>query len=351
MAMPEYDWAPVYLISVSTSSAFTISFNDGYRTLTTGSVNASTSADYVQRQLQDLSSVRSVLVNRIDQSLSTTFDVTSSTATLVWFKITLLDAGFGSSMGTISVPGSVSGVSVSTVNAGYAASSGQILTRVVVPTSPENVVATVVSNSELGIRWDASSQTGGDSVDKYLIEWDYDPYFSKSYQPAYSQVITASDAASFNAKANYSYQITGLSKLPTYVRVSAFNSAGYSKPAHAYPLGSQGCDTMPFHCSILPVDQLLFKPISPNVTLSEQEVANRLQISWQQPTNDQYGFVTTTVAPHTPPEATTYRVEYATQSDFSDAKNIDLYMISGDNVDVDCQIRCSYTIGNEVQNI
>jgi hypothetical protein len=164
-------------------------------------------------------------------------------------------------------------------------------------------------------------------------------------------VISVATAEGFTDLHEFAYQISGLEAREVYVRVSAINSKGQSFATHAWPINDTMCDTMPVHCGVTPVDQLLFVPISPYVQLSYQEVANRLEVSWQQPTHDQFGFITTTNGAHTPSMATHYRVEWSTKADFQNSTWYDIRMLKEDNVAVDCFENCSRTIGEEVQRV
>ena len=44
------------------------------------------------------------------------------------------------------------------------------------------------------------------------------------------------------------------------------------------------------------------------------QVANRLDLTWMQPTRDRFGFSTETVSPHTPAAATAYTVQVRTRT-------------------------------------
>ena len=192
----------------------------------------------------------------------------------------------------------------------------------------------------------------------------------------------------------YAYQITSLSNLNrTFVRVSAFNGVynsalgGYSPATTGVPLGSVvPCNLFPYHCSSLPKDQLLYQPVAPTVSLNAQQVgmlfvvsrsakptsqhpllsppfpppfqvANRLDLTWMQPTRDQYGFNTETVSPHTPNRAVAYTVQWSSTADFSDLSSsptsgqYNIPAIVGDGVNMSCHVGCGHTIGQEIQNV
>jgi hypothetical protein len=100
-----------------------------------------------------------------------------------------------------------------------------------------------------------------------------------------------------------------------------------------------------------PRGMLLFKPVQPYVQLSSQEMANRLEVSWQQPTNDDLGFITTSGGVHTPNLATHYRSEWSNQKGFTNNTDYDVPMLVNDGDVVDCAAACSHTIGEEVQRV
>jgi hypothetical protein len=218
------------------------------------------------------------------------------------------------------------------------------------PSSPVDVTLTVVSNSELGILWNAPAYDGGSIVVSYLIEWDTSPYFVRAGTTSYFVSVPASNL-SFSGKWQYLYQISNLQSIPTYVRVSAVNGLSQSVATPAWPLNATACDTMPMHCSATPADQLLFLPVNPYTQLSLQQVANRLQVSWQQPTSDFFGFSTVSAGNHTPNLASKYRIEWSTLETFYNSSYYDVLMMTGDNTTLDCAISCSITVGEEVQSV
>ena len=76
-----------------------------------------------------------------------------------------------------------------------------------------------------------------------------------------------------------------------------------------------------------------------------------------QPTRDQYGFNTETVAPHTPNHAAAYTVQWSSSADFSDLSTsptsgqYNIPAITGDGVELTCHGGCGHTIGQEIQNV
>ena len=87
------------------------------------------------------------------------------------------------------------------------------------------------------------------------------------------------------------------------------------------------------------------------------QVANRLDLTWMQPTRDQYGFNTETVSPHTPNRAVAYTVQWSSTADFSDLSSsptsgqYNIPAIVGDGVNMSCHVGCGHTIGQEIQNV
>jgi hypothetical protein len=358
LALPQVGWAEVQVVTVSTSQVFTLTYNDGFNTETTASIPVQATALAVQEALQALNSIRSVLVSSEDQS--STYDATSSLTYQVSYRITFVDAGFPSSSYNIETLTTVTGASVVTVNQGTNPTSNYITTLQSTPSAPESVTISVVSNTELGVSWLAPKYNGGQTVTKFLVEWDYSQYFTRVNGSSYHAVVNSSAVATTNATSNsvrYIYQITGLNTSATYVRVSAFNGlstmyGGYSKAATGTPVNSTAlCNTMPILCSSLPASQILYLPVLPYVDISASQVANRLDINFTQPKVDAFGFNTQTVLPHTPIVASAYRIEYSAMKNFKNFKQLDITMILGDGLNESCHAGCSKTIGTEIQNV
>jgi len=210
------------------------------------------------------------------------------------------------------------------------------------------------------VKWYKPMYNGGLPVTKYLVEWDSSYTFNHANSTFYSEVVLASDALVGDGL--YKYQITKLSygnttnkRLPLHVRVSAYNGeessgfGGYSVARTATPNGdADTCNTFPNHCSILPADQLPYLPVSPYVQLSYEEVANRLELSWRQPTVDSEGFSTDSATPHTSALPTKYQVDFSTDLSFANFSSINVIMKEKNNVNVTCHTNCSFTLGREV---
>ena len=362
LATPSIGWAEVQLIQInstaviSSADTYKLQVSDGYRTATTGAISGIATASDVQNALQALDSVGTVIVSRADETYSFDTSGVGTDPTLFRYLVTFVKSGFVDNKPSLSVSSpsaALAGlITVSTLQDGVSQVSYFMKATKTYPTAPENVTLTVVSNTELGVLWNAPLYNGGNSVTKFLVEWDVSPYFIRSNKTAYEAVISAGNAASVGAVAgvfSYGYQIRGLPALPIYVRVSAFNGIGYSFANPAWPINSTSCNLMPTHCAATPAEQLLYLPVNPYVQLSYMQVANRLEVSWAQPAYDVNGFVT---SGHTPANlATFYRVEWSNQNTFANSIFYDIRMLEGENSAVTCFDNCSYTIGVEVQNI
>jgi len=231
-----------------------------------------------------------------------------------------------------------------------------------VPSAPENIRLVAVSTTELGVYWDAPLLTGGSEISKFLIEWDYGPYFYQSNASSFHRVIGYHGAKDFNANANFSFQIDSLATtaVPVYVRVSAMNDDGYySFAKQAWPLNATMCDTMPVHCSLTPTMQILHQVDASAVALSSADVANRLDVTWTEPHVDYYGFksITTNPTHHgssvitRPAEAITTRFEWSTNAEFTNPTVYDMAMLQNNNDRLECPTSCSSVLGNDVQNV
>lgn len=271
LAQSSIGWAAVHVIrisstvAVSPSASFNIGFNDGYRIKTTKQIPYNAPTTVVQAALQALPNIRSVLVSLVDEVSS--YDATTSAAYSVWYRITFISAAFNADPKLLTVIATGVTSATAVVNHGTALNSNVLTLVKTAPSAPDGVIVSIVSRSELGVKWNAPAFSGGLTVTKFLVEWDIDPYFIRSVNSsAYSEVVSVSSAAAANRFANYSYQITGLPQQSIYVRVSAFNGiessllGGYSIAAVAWPLNATNCSSMPIHCSTVPMNQLLYLP-------------------------------------------------------------------------------------------
>ena len=119
------------------------------------------------------------------------------------------------------------------------------------PSGPANVQLSVVSRTELGVSWDPPVHDGGSEVLKYLVEWDETYRFDNSRVSttnSYSNIVDGPLVRSQVVdSANLSYQIKGLEEgTQYYVRVSAYNSEGYSDAISATPASAVPIK-MPLH--------------------------------------------------------------------------------------------------------
>ena len=267
-------------------------------------------------------------------------------------------------------------VTISTVQNGYSPGKRYIQPKVTVPSGPTNVRLHVVTNSSLGVYWDAPITDGGADVTKYLVEWEQDYTFSRPlYDPAenrghastvsYSEVVNATRAFECGSRectrefadrdpenfdpVDFQYQITGLIAQSYNVRVSAYNMKGYSQAVITTPEVAT------------PSDQLLYKPNHVATYTSFHDgnegnkralgdYPNRLEVAWQQPTVDYLGFETITGSIFSPDYASFYHFQWATDENYENVVGeYDMRMVVGDNDRVLCEDRCNTTIGADVQ--
>ena len=219
------------------------------------------------------------------------------------------------------------------------------------PSGPANVQLSVVSRSELGVSWDPPLNDGGAEVLKYLVEWDESYRFDNSRVSttnSYSNVVDGPLVRSqVLSSASLSYQIKGLEEgTKYYVRVSAYNSEGYSDAISAAP------------ASAVPIKMPLHVATSVDLAVSASEVPDRLDLQWSLPTHDEQGFVTEldscgTYTGHASDAAFLYRIRWDTHPSMSSPMEYDARMITGDGSPTLCcpGDKCSLEIGAEVQTI
>jgi len=347
------DWSEVVQVTTQSGTSFTLTYDDGRQTETTATIPPYATPEQVQDALLALTSINAVTVERYDFSAT----YTGIGSYDVWYKIRFIAVQFSANSAILTTT-APNYVTIHDVRDGVAPTSKFVTLSVMAPSAVTNVVTYVVSSTELGVTWEAPLYRGGNSVSKFLVEWDVNPYFARSNNTKYSDVVTYNTAASNNALASFAYQITGLTvDVPIYVRVSAFNGdsstkeAGYSPATQSWPVNDVSCDTMPVHCFESPASQVLYLPLIPSVDLNAGEVANRLDVTWQQPLYDIHGFSTETTGAHTPDMASSYRIEWAHRADFAKSTFVDLRMITDDDTNVTCHSSCTYTIGQEIQKL
>lgn len=200
------------------------------------------------------------------------------------------------------------------------------------PSSPRNVILSVVSQTELGVTWDPPMYSSEGSTVKYLVEWD------RSYSFNSSMATVTTDVQN---------QITGLEPYQVYfVRVSAGNEWGYSDSFSSAPLSGK-TQRVPLH-----------KPSSVVLSVSPAEISNRLKIEWGLPSVDSRGFVTDLDEcglhqGHSTDAATHYTIMWDTHPSMGSASFFNATMVTGDGASQNCchNSRCSIEIGTEVQTI
>lgn len=95
-----------------------------------------------------------------------------------------------------------------------------------VPQTPTGATVTVASGTSLRVMFSSPADDGGDTIDKYKIEWDFYSNFSSGNN---SNPLGTHEVLYLGGGAPFSYTITAMQiGQPYYVRVSAHNSQGYS---------------------------------------------------------------------------------------------------------------------------
>ena len=83
----------------------------------------------------------------------------------------------------------------------------------VLPSGPRNVKLSIVSTNSLGVSWNAPLENGGDTVTKYLIEWDSNYAVSRAEKSKdWSHVVSALTQNSLNTKLQTAYINTKLER-------------------------------------------------------------------------------------------------------------------------------------------
>ena len=96
------------------------------------------------------------------------------------------------------------------------------------PGRPTGAALSVVSGSQLGVTWSPPTDTGGDAVTEYLVQYSTDPSFSSAVEE--SRLLYVVDGGP------YFKHISGLMMgTMYYVRILAKNSQGYSSPQRPTP--------------------------------------------------------------------------------------------------------------------
>lgn len=232
----------------------------------------------------------------------------------------------------------------------FSGSDDTIVTTVQPPTGPEGVKLTQISRTELGVQWNYSEVSGGLPINKFLLEWSKESnQFEQSQvspENLYSDLING-PVANSAVVTDTKYQIIGLHVDTTYfVRVSAYNSRGYSRPVTSSPASS------------ITADVILYTPTSVSLGVSVSEIPNRLHLEWSLPTQDAHGFVTDidsceVVSGHTPNIATSYEIRWDTNPSMQNSKHYRALMIEDDGIPNNCCLhsKCSLEVGSEVQTI
>lgn len=131
------------------------------------------------------------------------------------------------------LPGSMYYVRISAYNAmGWSSPALGLLSTVTEnqpPATVENCEVVVFSPTALEVSWMPPAMDGGDTITRYLVEWDEDETFDDSTGTA---MVDASEGVP-----GFVYKITGLTaSAKTVARVTAYSSNGYGKAVIAKPM-------------------------------------------------------------------------------------------------------------------
>lgn len=198
---------------------------------------------------------------------------------------------------------------------------------------PRNVTIHVVSKTEIGVKWEKPRFDGGLPITKYLVEWSKNSNF---------------DAVETNhiVVTEMKFQIKGLDKSTKYyVRVSAYNTVGYSDAITSEP-EFLITSAVPLH-----------SPSSITLSTSHADLPNRLRLEWALPTTDSNGFsiitdkcgatVGSTIDP-----AMSYVIEWGTDPLMQSSTKYEHYIDSSGPSSTCCpDEKCFVDIGSEVQTI
>lgn len=197
------------------------------------------------------------------------------------------------------------------------------------PSAPQNVILAVTSDKKITVKWDAPASTGGDTVTKYVIEWDTNADFSSMLSLPHKSTGTETEVLALE---HSSYTIPSTSSLTTgqtyYVRVAARNAIGYGVFASPSPVAVQ------------PSLQVPGKPS----TVSASTTSSSINVAWAPPLIPAHGLFCGgggTSAPATAAACPTgmgsgtvadggsaissYKIQHDTSADFSTATSIEIF--------------------------
>merc|ERR1711968_59453 len=238
MATPVVDVAEVQTITMSsaTSAASAGTFKLTLGTEDTGDLGFDATAAEVQEELQGLTGLRYAPLTVFRHTLTDTEDLSGVDTTAFGYVYTVV---FGKESGDVDeltatgvtafTPLDIT-LSVATIRDGAPGASAETVQPAnVAPSAPVDTQVTIVSGTELGVMWNGPAQQGGQTVSKYLVEWDV----TYDFQGNNFEVVGAanccdadapggcvtSDKCRFSASGALSqYKITGLQAgTPYYV--------------------------------------------------------------------------------------------------------------------------------------
>ncbi|KAH9133873.1 hypothetical protein LEN26_006954, partial [Aphanomyces euteiches] len=332
---------------------FTMAFAN-YPATPTVAVPVNARAAEIQAALQSLVFVGSVIVKRNDHSLGPalatldTSGVDTNSFRVEWF-VTFISASVDNitpdTLGALSVSVSTGTIAAADFNVvdvvpGTYPLPSSITPMLIAPDVPRNVAVTAVSSTTLGVQWTAPQYVSG--ITKYLIEWDLTYQFTSPIQTGTS-FTNAHSSCAVVVGSSLSYLINGLTTGSSYyVRVSAYNgqvtasNMGYSSAVVA--TGSP----------IAPLPQAPYKPVNVGVTVSPLNIANQLDVFWNEPTVNALGFTQGNGGS----PITSYTVDVSTQSQFATYQSfvVSTYDASG-NVQSCAVSPCHFPLGVTVQTL
>ncbi|KAF1323264.1 Projectin/twitchin, partial [Globisporangium splendens] len=107
------------------------------------------------------------------------------------------------------------------------------------PFQVNDVLASPLSMSSIGVRWKAPEYDGGEAIAHYKVQWDSSNQFEMQSIYAGSDTVVAPQSSDSKSDQVLTYAITGLdATMPVFVRVLAYNSLGYGEPALATPVST-----------------------------------------------------------------------------------------------------------------
>jgi len=314
--------------------------------ITTDQISVLSLPERVEEALNKFSSIGTVSVSREDHSSYFDNTVKSTLGFNMTFRITFNPTYGDEEFGNITVVEASENliyVESSKTNRAF------IETLVNHPSKPKTVELWAVSNTELGVKWKEPIHNGGAEIQKYLVEWDKLRTFKRSAVAIHNLYSNTEDGPTnwSEVVSTLSYQIVGLDPYEEYfVRVSAFNEAGYSSAKSSSP------------ASVSTSDVPLYLPNTVLANISQSEVPDRIYVEWSFPRSDMNGFVTDldecgVTTGHTPNIPSWYEFKWENAPGNNKQTSYRVSMVNGNGQILPCCYteKCSIEIGAEVQTI